>query len=158
MPITKNRELESINYHVSRGAVDVAWKDQIIEDGNVIHEAVHRGAFPVDANGDLTPADEAKLGQKLTALLSQAGAKAVKQIDKVKEKVTKLETDLGSERETKAEIRAERDQLSAERDELSAELVRAVGLVTQLQQDLSAAREQIDSLQAQLAAVSPPIE
>lgn len=161
----RNKELKSITYHLDRNSVDVAWKSQIIEDGQVIYEENHNGAFPVDANGDLSPADEAKLGAKLTTLLTQAGAKAVKQIDKVRDEVVKLEADLDAERETKAEIRAERDQLIqalADQNEVltrtNSELLAASSEIVRLTGDLTAAVQLVDGLRQAIASLQTELD
>lgn len=93
--LTESRELESIEYFPSRKAVNILWKDKVFRDGELLHEGDHRAALPVDDNGDLSLADEAKLGVKLRELLGDAGKDAAQKLAKFKSEKESLESEVG---------------------------------------------------------------
>lgn len=148
MAISRNRELKCIEYHIDRNSVDVAWKDQIIEDGHVIHESIHRGAFPVDNSGQLSAEDQASIGTPLVTLIGNAGATAVLTLNLEQSKVAQLQAGLEQ---------TQQDLATAQQEsvDLQAQLTEAQSEIAELQTLLTAAHQQIVDLQNQLAQSSP---
>jgi hypothetical protein len=45
MALTEQRILKSVEIKLDSSTIDVAWADQILRDGEVIQETVHRRAY-----------------------------------------------------------------------------------------------------------------
>ncbi len=45
MALTEQRILKSVEVKVDSSTIDVAWADQILRDGEVIQESIHRRAY-----------------------------------------------------------------------------------------------------------------
>lgn len=115
MAITEVKELESIEYLVSRSAINVLWKNKILRDGVVIHEENERRAMPLNEHGELSPEDEALLGAPLSDILGAAGGSAIVERDACEQQKTALQGQIESLQQTI-------EQLSQENADLRAQL------------------------------------
>jgi hypothetical protein len=78
MALTEDRVLVSVNIHISEGfkSIDIEWANRVLRDGEVISDIPHRGAYPVNADGE--PDDEVvtAMGFTLAQLLGESLAGA----------------------------------------------------------------------------------
>lgn len=77
MAFTQDRILSSIEYNLIAKTINVAWKDRVLNNGVVVFEENHRGAYPVDENGEVDPAVQTLLGQTLQDILGDAASQAL---------------------------------------------------------------------------------
>ncbi len=77
MSLTEDRILSSIELNLEAYTVDVLWKIRILRDGEVIDEKRHRGAYPVNAQGEVDDTVRTLLGASLQDILGVSAANAM---------------------------------------------------------------------------------
>lgn len=92
---SEDRVLVTVEINVQTQTVNIAWANRVLRDGEVISSIPHRGAYPVDDDGEIV-APGTDIGLKLTELLGEAGAYAQSQLAGALQRIDELEAELAS--------------------------------------------------------------
>lgn len=123
--LTEDRVLESIEFFPRRQAVNALWKDRIIKDGVVIHEADHRGAFQVGEALTLSEAATAALGESLYTLMDTAVTSAVRnERDNMLNDISQREGEIEALADENGVLRAQVEALQSSLSDSESELLR----------------------------------
>ena len=122
MAIERTETIESINYHVNHGMVDIAWSIKLIEDGEVISQDRRNGAYPVDKHGKIIDHAKTAKGISLSDILGQAGADAQANLKAAKDDCDahRLRAELAEE--NASTLLSEKEALIAENENLKLAL------------------------------------
>lgn len=78
--MAKERILSSIEFDLQAHTINVKWVDRFIEDGELINERPHRGAYPVDANNEVDDSVKTLLGASLQDIIGEQCANAQRRV------------------------------------------------------------------------------
>lgn len=95
MAFTEDKILVTVEINVQSNTVNIAWANRVLKDGEVISSIPHRGAYPLDDDGEII-APGTDIGFKLVELLGCAGAQAQANLHVALEKIKELEAQLAS--------------------------------------------------------------
>jgi hypothetical protein len=135
MALTEEKLLVSIEFNLNERTINVLWRERILRDGIEINGTNHRGAYPVDANGEVDPYVTTLLGDNLPNILGAACAEAQRRMDGLLQLV--------SQQASSIEVQA-------------AELQHKTQLLAQASADITALQEYAQQLQVQLEAAQQP--
>jgi chromosome segregation ATPase len=135
MAIERTETIESINYHVNHGMVDIAWSIKLIEDGEVISQDRRNGACPVDKHGKIIDHAKTAKGFSLSDILGQAGADAQANLKAAKDDCDSHRVRAESAEENAATLLSEKEALIAENESLRAALEKLGGEINTLAQE-----------------------
>lgn len=81
MAFTERKYLNSIEILLTAKAINVQWIEEVLKNGVVISSNPHRGAYPLNEDGE--PDDEVQtlIGSTLKDILGDAGSEAQKRVD-----------------------------------------------------------------------------
>lgn len=88
------RELVSIDFQVGRHAVNILWHDYLVQGDQKRFLNNHRGSYPTDEGGDLTPEQQAELGVSIATVLGDGLKNAFDQISVLEQENIQLSTDV----------------------------------------------------------------
>lgn len=144
MALSERKVLTSVEILVDRKAVNVAWEHQVLRDAEIIISTPHRGAFPLDDNGEVDETIKGQMGTSISQLLGKAGSDAQKKVTKVQDDNAELQQKLDNATQSLATAASDKEKLETQVIALADALDQAVG-------DKSALQKTIDQLTAEKA-------
>lgn len=72
MSLSEQRKLVSVTINLSAKTIDVLWMDQVMKNGLVISETPHRGAYPINDDGEPDDSVVSDLGKTMGDILGEA--------------------------------------------------------------------------------------
>jgi len=81
MAFSERKYLDTIEFCLTQKTINVKWIEEVLKNGVVISSNPHRGAYPLNEDGE--PDDEVQtlLGSTLKDILGEAGSEAQKRVD-----------------------------------------------------------------------------
>lgn len=132
MSLTEDRILVSIEFNLIANTINILWRDRILKDGEEISGNNHRGAYPVNEQGEVDEDVKTLLGASLQDILGEAAVGAQRRVDELQAKNETLNLALIAVVEERDMINSNRQMLVNHVDQLQ-EYIRSleVGLASE---------------------------
>ncbi len=121
MSLYEKRVLHSMEYNFDSSTVNVAWKDLILKDGFIVSETVHRGAFPVDSDGQILSDVAGLNGRTIAQIVGEDEAKRSAFVQEANAAALDAGTQLVEARQLVEQLRQQIGSLSDQTQSLTGE-------------------------------------
>jgi ElaB/YqjD/DUF883 family membrane-anchored ribosome-binding protein len=91
MALSEEKILTSIEYNLEASTINVLWKIRIFRDGVLFNESNHRGAYPVDEQGNVDDEVRTLLGKSLQEILGEASSNAQREHNQLRANLEQLQ-------------------------------------------------------------------
>lgn len=186
MALEERRTLKEVTILCGLNHINCMWADEIVKDGQVIHSSEHRGAYPLNENGEPDDTVVGLLGTTMEDLLGEVGAQSAADLYTLQQihqglelefntKVSELNERTGELEQAQNQIQtltSQNQQLTQSYDQTNENLMGVIAereqlqntnqlLTTQLQQaqtEIQVLTEQLVALQNQQQVEEPVSE
>lgn len=158
MAFEERKYLDTVEFCLTQKTINVKWIEEVLKNGVVISSNPHRGAYPLNEDGE--PDDEVQtlIGSTLKDILGQAGDDAQKRVDDLTTQLRERDLTIQEYANT---INEQNKQLSLANEyraqsivdthELNQELSTRQTTIDNLNQRINEYKEQVSGLSTQLS-------
>lgn len=147
MSLTERKYLDSIEILITAKAINVKWIEEVLKNGVVISSNPHRGAYPLNEDGEPDESVQALIGSTLRDILGEAGEQAQRNIDSLTYTIADRNTIIQTLHDT---INQLQHQLAVANNRIAEEIGTVQNLATQLGQ----ANSNISECERQMSQLS----